>query len=234
MINSSPRYSRQTILPEWGEVGQQCVAHSCVIVVGAGGLGSPVIQYLAAAGVGEIHIFDPDIVSLSNLQRQVLYTEANIGQSKALLAAARARQMNSEIIVMDHQQSFDTDVSSELIERTDLIVDCTDNYAARIAIDRVAELARIPWIYAAIDGFEGQISVFGGASATYFRNLYSEEEVLIAQPTLPPGVAPATPGAIGAMQASEALKILSGIGSSLDGRLFIINLINYQTYIFEL
>ena len=228
------RYSRQTMLPEWGEAGQQCLARSCVIIVGAGGLGSPVIQYLAAAGTGEIHIFDPDTVSLSNLQRQVLYTEADLGKEKAFLAATRASMMNSEITIKHHPLRFDADTAADLLARADLIIDCTDNYAARIAIDRASAEAGIPWIYAAIAGFEGQISVFGGAAATRFSHLYPVDEALAAQPDLPPAVAPATPGVLGTMQATEALKILTGIGSSLDGRLFIINLLNYQTHLFEL
>lgn len=226
------RYSRQTML--WGEDAQLLLANSSALIVGAGGLGSPVALYLAAAGVGRIGIVDPDTVSLSNLQRQILYSESELGLPKAHRAAVRLKALNSEVEVVPFATRFDEAFGWKVAAEYDVIIDCTDNYATRYAIDSVAAHLGIPWVYGAISGLEGQVSVMNAKAGTRFATLFPEREALSAVAPSAGAVAGPCPGVVGSIQALEAIRLLSNQASQLDGNLLSINLINYQFNLFSL
>lgn len=217
------------MLAGFGEAGQRLLASKRVIVVGAGGLGSAALLYLAGAGVGHITIVDADTVSQSNLQRQVLYGEALIGEPKAAQAAARLRALNSEVEVEAISEFLTADNASALISGHDLLLDCTDNFDTRYLIDDVCAATGTPWVYASIGEFTGQLAVFNGKSGTRYHDLYCEREELCSRPKPVLGVLGAVAGVMGAMQAAEAVKYLLGLGENLDGRLFTIDLLTYNT-----
>lgn len=222
------------MLPQIGPDGQKRLSEARVLVVGAGGLGSAAAIYLAGAGVGLIGICDPDTVSVSNLQRQVLYSTAETGQSKAEAAAARLAALNPEIRICTHPEGLTADNADSLAEAYDLIVDCTDNYAARYLTDDACFRAGKPWIYGSIGEFGGQVAMFNGTAGTRYCDLYADRDALCAQQPAVRGVLGAVPGVVGAIEASEAIKYLCGYGSALDGRLFIIDLLTLKTDILEL
>ncbi|HEX6626729.1 MAG TPA: molybdopterin-synthase adenylyltransferase MoeB [Gemmatimonadaceae bacterium] len=218
------RYSRHILLPQVGENGQRRLKSSRVLLVGAGGLGSPVALYLAAAGVGTIGLVDYDDVDLSNLQRQVLHGSAAIGSSKLDSARDRLRDINPNVDV----ELYDTRLTSanalEIAGGYDVIVDGTDNFATRYLVNDAAVLLGIPNVYGAVHRFEGQASVFGTATGPCYRCLFREPP----PPELVPscaeaGVLGVVPGLIGTVQATEAIKLLLGLGETLAGRLLTIN-----------
>jgi molybdopterin/thiamine biosynthesis adenylyltransferase len=215
------RYSRHLVLGEIGPAGQRRLLESAVLVLGVGGLGSPVATYLAASGVGRLGLVDGDRVDLSNLQRQVLFPDAAVGQPKAEVAAARCRDLNPEIEVIAHQLTLGTDNAMALFEHYDLIIDGTDNFQTRYLANDAAYLLGKPLVHGSIFRFEGQISDFVPGQGCY-RCLYPEPP--------PPGLVPACrqagvlaalPGVIGTIQAVEALKLLTGAGKPLVGRLLL-------------
>ncbi|MDE6612823.1 MAG: HesA/MoeB/ThiF family protein [Muribaculaceae bacterium] len=228
------RYSRQTMLDGFGEEGQRRLAQSRVLIAGAGGLGSAAALYLAGAGVGHIAVADADTVSLSNLQRQVLYSEAEVGRPKAACAAARLHALNSDVCIEPIDTFITSDNASTLLQGRDIVLDCTDNFATRYIIDDACAAASIPWIYASIGEFEGQLSLFGGNSGTRYADLYPDREALCSRPRTVAGVLGAVPGVLGAMQAAEAVKYLLGMGENLDGRLLCINLLTFDTSLIKL
>lgn len=224
------RYSRQILLPEIGEEGQKRIAAGRVLIVGAGGLGSPVALYLAAAGVGYIGIADDDVVSQSNLQRQVLYTEDDKGLYKASAAASRLLALNSDICVVPHLCRIDSSNALDLISGYDLVVDCSDNFHTRYILDEVCKLSGRILVYGAIQGFEGQVSVFGRCeNSLRYRDLY---------PTPSDDVSPAvigmTPAVVGSIMAHEVIKVLCGYGDVLYNKLWTIDLRTMQSYIISL
>lgn len=230
----SPRYDRQTMLPEIGEDGQARLYTATVMIVGLGGLGSPVALYLAAAGVGELMLVDDDLVSETNLQRQVLYTTAELGQPKATCAARRLEALNPGLRTFTLRRRFEADML-ESVEACNIVVDCTDNHRARFAIDEACRLVGRPWVHAAIEGFEGRVSLFNGRARTSYSDLFgADRDALCSAPDRPAGVIGPTPGVLGSMQAAEALKWLAGIPSPLDGAIFHINLLNYQTNLIQI
>lgn len=230
---NSERYSRQTMLPEIGEEGQGRLASARVAVIGVGGLGSAAATYLAGAGVGELVVVDPDVVSLSNLQRQVLYSECEIGLPKAVCAARRLRALNPEITVIPVAEGLSPENGSSVLKGCDLLMDCTDNYPARCLIDRLCADAGIPWVYGSIGEFFGQLCVMNYRSGVRYSDIFPDCDELCSLPRTTAGVLGAVPGVIGAMQACEAVKLLTGCGDILDGRLFSINLLNYQSETIE-
>lgn len=230
----SPRYDRQTMLSEIGEEGQARLYTATVMIVGLGGLGSPVALYLAAAGVGELVLVDDDLVSETNLQRQVLYTTAELGQPKATCAARRCEAINPEVRTLSLRRRFSADMV-QAVKDCNIVVDCTDNHAARFAIDDVCRQIGRPWVHAAIEGFEGRVSLFNGRARTSYADLFgADRDALCSAPARPAGVIGPTPGVLGSMQAAEALKWLAGIPSPLDGAIFHINLLNYQTNLIQI
>ena len=223
------RYARHIVLPEIGGPGQQKLKRARVLVIGAGGLGAPVLEYLAAAGVGTLGIVDDDEVSLSNLQRQVIHDTQSIGLSKAESAAATIRRINPHVTVELHQLRLTEANAGDLVAAYDLVVDGSDNFETRYAVaDACAARAR-PLVHAAVGRFDGSITVLkpfetgpDGRRNPSYRDLFPEPP--------PPGLVPscavagvlgALTGVIGTLQAMEAIKLITGIGEPLVGRLML-------------
>jgi adenylyltransferase/sulfurtransferase len=218
------RYSRHLIMPEVGVEGQEKLIRSSVLCIGAGGLGSPLALYLAAAGVGRLGIVDFDLVDFSNLQRQIIHSEAKIGTSKAQSAKERILSINSSVDVEIYEERLTSDNALQLFEQYDVIVDGTDNFATRYLVNDACVLLKKPNVYGSIFRFEGQSSVFDAQRGPCYRCLYPEPP--------PPGMVPSCaeggvlgilPGLVGCIQATETIKTLLGIGEPLIGRLLIIN-----------
>lgn len=225
------RYERQTALPEIGTEGQARLAQARALIIGVGGLGCPIALYLAAAGIGSLRLVDDDKVSLTNLQRQVLYTEADLGQPKALCAARRLRDLRSDLHVETCVERFTTVNADRLVEGCDLVLDGTDNYDTRYIINSTCAHVRIPYIYGAVRGFEGQVSVFhAGNKPRSYTELYPPEE---SWANLPADlrVLGVTPAVVGSVQAGEAIKLIAGFGEPLYGRLWTIDLRTLQSHI---
>ncbi|TXB61716.1 molybdopterin-synthase adenylyltransferase MoeB [Phaeodactylibacter luteus] len=221
------RYARHLAIPGFGPQAQSRLKQSRVLVLGAGGLGSPILLYLAAAGIGHIHIVDFDQVELTNLQRQVLFTESDLGLPKARQAALRLKALNPHIDIQATVSAFTSENARAMVRAADLVVDGTDNFPTRYLSNDACLLEGKPLVYGSIYRFEGQVSVFNlargdGSRGPNYRDLF---------PTPPPpelvpncaegGVLGVLPGIIGSLQASEAIKILANIGSPLDGELFL-------------
>lgn len=228
------RYSRHIMIPEFGIKGQERLKKARVLVVGTGGLGAPLLQYLAAAGVGTIGIVDFDIVEDSNLQRQVLFTTDDIGQSKVDAAINRLSKLNPHITLVPHHVQLTSENALDIIEQYDIVADGTDNFPTRYLVnDACVKLGKVN-VYASIFRFEGQLSVFNEKDATNeygpnFRDLFPEPP--------PPGLVPSCaeggvigvlPGILGSLQANEVIKIASGVGQSMNGRLLVIDAATMQ------
>lgn len=214
------RYNRHIILSEVGPQGQQKIATAKVLVVGAGGLGCPVLQYLAAAGVGTIGIIDHDIVEESNLQRQVLFGTSSIGSNKALAAKKRLEDLNPTIEINAFFEMLTPKNALSLFENYDIIVDGTDNFETRYLINDAAIITNKPVVYGAIYKFEGQVSVFNFDNGPSYRCLFPNPPQQGAVPNCSEiGVIGVLPGIIGTMQANEVLKIILGFDNVLSGKL---------------
>ena len=219
------RYLRHILLKEVGAQGQQKLKAARVLVVGAGGLGCPILLYLAAAGVGAIGVVDDDTVSLSNLQRQVLYADADIGLAKAERAAGALNRLNPDIAVVAYKTRLGEDNAADILAGYDLVVEGVDSFAARYAINRAAIAQRIPLVSAAIGRFEGQVSLFApwlGPALPCYRCLAPEapprDEVATCAED---GVVGPVAGVVGSLAALEAMKFICGFGETLAGRLAI-------------
>ncbi|TDD98307.1 HesA/MoeB/ThiF family protein [Flavobacterium cellulosilyticum] len=233
-MTNNKRYSRQIILPEIGELGQLKLQNSRVLVIGAGGLGCPVLQNLAAAGVGTIGIVDGDVVEESNLHRQLLYGIQDCGKGKAQTAAAAILEKNPTIKVQVFAHFFNSDNAFEVVSDYQIIVDCTDAIAVRYLINDVALAKRIPVVYASIHKFEGQVSVFNYKNGPSYRCLFPEQEGLNAIPSCEAsGVLGVLPNTIGTFQATEVLKIILEIGTVLSGKLLLYDGLHFQTQIID-
>ncbi len=230
----SERYSRHTMLPEIGTEGQQRLAMGSVLLVGVGGLGSPIALYLAAAGVGRIGLVDSDIVSQSNLQRQVLYREAEVGLPKVECARQRLLALNSQLIVDTYNERFDEHNARSLIEKYDIVVDGCDNFATRYLIDEVSAELQKPYVYGSIGAFHGQVSTFNYQGGMRYLDLYPDREALTAVSHPAVGVMGVMPGVIGCMEASEVIKIIVGCGTTLRNRLYTIDLLTMQSHTLDL
>lgn len=229
------RYDRQMILPEIGEEGQRKLKEAKVLIVGVGGLGSPIALYLAGAGVGCIGLVDDDMVSISNLQRQVLYSEKELGKSKAICAAERLSALNSEIRVRHYPTRLTEDNARDLIREYDMVVDGCDNFATRYLINDICVEQGKTYVYGAICGFEGQVSVFNyGDQKKSYRDLYPDEEEMKRMPSPPKGVMGITPAVVGSIEATEVLKVICGFGDVLAGKLWTIDLRTLQSNKFSL
>lgn len=234
------RYQRQIQLKEIGQLGQDKIAKAKVLVIGAGGLGCPALQYLAAAGVGTIGIVDFDVVELSNLQRQILYTVDDIGQSKAITAAKKLEALNPDITIKSYNFQITNKNALEILENYDIIIDGSDNFATRYLINDACVLLEKPLIYGAVLRFEGQIGVFNlEDEATHIKTNY--RDLFPKPPDLDSaiscndvGVLGVIPGIIGTMQATEALKIITGIGKPLANKIISYNALENSFYDFEI
>jgi sulfur-carrier protein adenylyltransferase/sulfurtransferase len=228
----SRRYQRHLSLPGFGLVAQEKLKAGMVLVVGAGGLGCPALLYLAAAGVGRLVVVDPDTVETSNLQRQVLYTESDVGQPKAEAAARRLRELNGFVDVLAVAQRMCRENALELIGACDVVIDGSDNFATRYLVNDACVLANRPFVYGAIQGFEGQLSVLNWRGGPTYRCLFPEPPPSESAPNCAEaGVLGVLPGIVGTWMAGEAIKILTGVGEPLSGKLLLWNALtmNVQT-----
>ena len=219
------RYARHLMLPEVGQAGQERLKASSVLCVGAGGLGSPLLLYLAAAGVGRIGIVDGDVVELSNLQRQVIHGMDWLGQSKGRSAAHRLRELNPHCQVVLHEQMLDRENALELVAAYDLVCDGSDNFPTRYLVNDACVLQGKPLIYGSVQRFDGQASVFNRTpDSPNYRDLLPEPPPVEQVPSCAEaGVMGVMPGLIGLIQATEAIKLITGIGRSMDGRLLVVD-----------
>lgn len=229
-MDLNERYNRQLILPEIGEEGQARLQQARVLIVGVGGLGSPIALYLAGAGVGTIGLIDDDVVSESNLQRQVLYNETEVGLSKAEKAREHLQALNSHVRIEAYPERLTAENAEAIIGQYDLVLDGCDNFVTRYLInDTCVRLGKV-YIYGAIRAFDGQVSVFNYQGGPDYRRLFPDEEEMYRMPHPPKGVLGVTPGLIGCAEANEALKIIVGYGEVLSGKLWQIDLKTLETF----
>lgn len=216
------RYSRHILIPDIDHIGQQRIINAKVLCIGAGGLGSPTIMYLAAAGIGEIGIVDFDLVDISNLQRQIIHNQNDIGKSKAQSASEKVHQLNPNVKVNLHEVKLNTSNALEILSNYDLIIDCTDNFATRYLVNDAAAILGKPYIWGSIYRFDGQATVFWSKVGPCYRCLHPTPPPLDSVPSCAEGgVLGVLCGAIGAIQSNEAMKLITGIGNSLLGSLLI-------------
>ena len=219
------QYHRQTLLPEIGEEGQQKLKQAKVLIVGVGGLGCPIALYLATAGVGCLGLIDDDVVSLSNLHRQVLYDEADIGQPKAECAVHHLQQKNSAIELTAYPMRLTKENAETLIRDYDIVVDGCDNHATRYLISDVCHRLQKPYVYAAIGAFQGQVGILCyDHDAPTYRTLFPDEEAMLSVEA-GKGVIGTTPAVVGSIAANEVLKLTVGFGEALIGKVLFIDLL---------
>lgn len=216
------RYHRHLVLPGFGPGAQERLKRARVLVIGAGGLGCPALSYLAAAGVGRITIVDPDHVDVTNLQRQILYVESDVGRPKAEVAAERLRALNRHIVVDGVCERFCSDNALQMVADCDVALDASDNFGTRYLVNDACVIVDRPFVYGAIQGFTGQLAVFNWRGGPTYRCLFPKPP----PPELAPncadaGVLGVLPGIIGTWQASETIKLLSGVGEPLCGKLLL-------------
>lgn len=229
------RYNRHIIIPEFGIEAQKKLKAAKVLVIGSGGLGSPLLLYLAAAGIGTLGIVDLDVVDDSNLQRQVLFGVQDIGIPKVEAAKIRLKQLNPHIKIKTYNTQFTSKNALEIIRDYDVVADGTDNFPTRYLVNDASVLAGIPNVYASIFQFEGQVSVFNytdknGTKGPNYRDLYPTPP----EPGLIPncaegGVLGVLPGIIGSLQANEVIKVITGVGEPLSGRFFVFDALTFET-----
>ena len=216
------RYSRHLVIPEVGEEGQIKFKNARVLIIGAGGLGSPLALYLTAAGIGKIGLVDFDSVSLSNLQRQVLYTTDDIGKPKTLIAKQRINALNPETEVVTHNVKLTSENALEILKDYDVIADGTDNFSARYLVNDACLILNKPNVYGSILRFDGQVTVFNYNNGPCYRCIYPVPPAPGEVPSCEEGgVLGVLPGIIGTLQANEVIKIVLGIGEILTGRLLL-------------
>ena len=219
------RYSRHVLLDEIGIEGQQRLLASHAVVIGAGGLGSPVALYLGTAGVGRLTLVDHDTVDLTNLQRQIAHDESRLGQPKAESAAQTLRRINPEVVVHALARRADAALLDELVSSADVVLDCSDNFRTRQAVNAACVAHRVPLVSGAAIGFDGQISVYDSRDATHpcYACLFPPDAAFEEVACATMGVFAPLVGIIGSMQAAEALKLLARTGTSLAGRLLMLD-----------
>ena len=218
------RYLRHLRIPAFGEKGQLKLKSGSALVVGAGGLGSAVLLYLAAAGVGKLGIVDSDVVELSNLQRQILHNTENLGMQKTESAFNRLHALNPHVELKLYPQRFEKQNAEQIMQEFSIVMDGTDNFETRFLINDVCVKLRKTYIYGAINQFHGQVSVFDASKGACFRCLYPympSDEVVAANKGV--GVVGAVTGIIGSIEALECIKILTGIGNPLNGRMILLD-----------
>ena len=231
LIAGLRRYSRHLLIPEVGVAGQERLSAARVLCIGAGGLGSPVLQYLAAAGVGRIGVMDDDTVDESNLQRQTIFSTADLGASKAQVAARRVREINPLVAADPIAARFDASNARDLVRLYDIVVDCTDRFETRYLVNDACVLEGKPDVYGSIFRFDGQVSVFAARHAELveppgpcYRCLFPQAPPPGTVPTCAEGgVLGVLAGIVGTLQANEALKLILGIGEPLIGRLLLVD-----------
>lgn len=230
------RYARQIILPEIGKEGQKKLKQSSVLCIGAGGLGSPALLYLAATGVGRIGIIDDDVVDITNLQRQVIFREIEQGQSKSEMARQALEGLNSDIKIENYNERFNADNAEELLNSYDLVIDGTDNFSSKFLINDACVKFNKPLVYGSILGFEAQVSVFWAVHGSCYRCLYPKPPSGYIPNCAEAGVIGAMAGIAGTVQALEAIKMLLGLKWCKDkglepllGKLWVLDAKNMAT-----
>ena len=227
------RFTRHFSLSEIGETGQEKLKNARVLVIGAGGLGSPLLIYLAAAGIGAIGIVDDDVVSTSNLQRQILYTSSEVGNKKVDIAAQKLKALYPEIDIQTYDTRLDDSNVESLFQQYGVIADCTDNYKTRQLIGSKSASLNKPLAFASVLNYEGQISVFNYQNGPVYADLfpttpqdgiYSENDI---------GLLGVLPGITGTLQANEIIKILTGYGEVISGKLLVFNIRNNRFNLFR-
>lgn len=228
------RFTRHFSLAEIGHAGQEKLKNARVLVIGSGGLGSPLLIYLAAAGIGNIGIVDDDTVSLSNLQRQVLYSSEEIGLKKVEMAAKKLKALYPGIEIRTYDFRLNEANAAELLQNYDVVADCTDNYRTRALIGRISKQLNMPLVFASVLNFEGQVSVFnynnGPSYDSLFPNvpqdgIYTENEI---------GLIGVLPGLAGTFQANEVIKIITGFGEVLSGKLLVFDIQKNRFNLFKI
>lgn len=217
------RYDRHLQITDFDELRQLRLRQAKVLVVGAGGLGCPVIQYLVAAGVGYMGVVDGDVVSLSNLQRQILYAEDEVGDPKADLAADKMRRLNSSVHIEVYRQLLDESLAEKIFSGYDVVLGCTDNFRSRYLIDAFSKKHSIPFVHGSIHEFEGQLCVFNFQGGASYADVFGDEPSASAKPV---GVIGALPGIVGSLMAMEAIKIITGMGEVCSSKLMLFNALN--------
>ncbi len=224
------RYARHIILKEVGGAGQQALLNASVVVVGAGGIGSPVVQYLAAAGVGRLRLIDDDVVDLSNLQRQTIYGMSDIGRPKVDAAADWVRAANADVTVEPIQARIDAGNVLDLLAGADTIIDGCDNFATRLAVSDASVALRIPLVSAAVGQFDGQLATWRGweADQPCYRCLVGSDPARDELSCADQGVLGAITGIMGSLGASEVLRVLTGFGDDPAGRLLLVDALAFR------
>jgi adenylyltransferase/sulfurtransferase len=224
------RYARHIILKEVGGAGQQALLNASVVVVGAGGIGSPVVQYLAAAGVGRLRVIDDDVVDLSNLQRQTIFAMTDIGRPKVEAAADWVRSANPDVTVEPVRARIDADNVRELLAGADAIIDGCDNFATRLAVSDASVALRIPLVSAAVGQFDGQLATWRGweADQPCYRCLVGSDPARDELSCADQGVLGAITGIMGSLGASEVLRVLTGFGDDPAGRLLLVDTLAFR------
>jgi adenylyltransferase/sulfurtransferase len=229
------RYSRQTILPELGLPGQEKLKSARVLMIGAGGLGCPVLQYLAAAGVGQIGIVDDDIVDLTNLQRQILYSTADVGKPKAIIAKQKLAMLNPHINITAFNERLTSANAESICKAYDLVIDGSDNFETRYLVNDTCLALNKALVFGSIFKFEGHVSVFNYHDGPNYRDIFPAPPAADEVPNCAEiGVLGVLPGIIGTYMANEAIKIICNIGETLSGKLMTINALNNSTNIFKI
>lgn len=230
--DKTQRYRRHILLDEIGIEGQERIAASNVLIVGAGGLGSPVITYLAAAGVGHIGVVDGDIVELSNLQRQVVFSTSDLGRKKAVAAGERIKEINPDVRVEVYDEFLSLENAGDLIGQYDFVCEGSDNYATKLLVNDICVRKSKPFTIGSLSRFEGQVMTHTDGSACW-RCLYGAAPEQSEKEPVELGVLGSVPGIIGAVEATEAIKFIVGSGKLLTNRLLSFNALTMETNVFE-
>lgn len=232
MVNS--RYQKQIILPKIGFKGQSKISQTTILIVGVGGLGCPVLQYLTSAGVGKIALMDGDKVDISNLQRQVFFSEDDIGKNKAIVAQKKAQKLNSQIQLNVYPEFLSQDNAEDILKNYDLILDCSDNFSTRYLINDICVKLDKTWIFAGISGFQGQLSVCNYQNSATYRCIFPETtqntQINNCNET---GVLGTVAGILGTLQANETLKVILNIGDILANRLLLFDGLKLESKIIK-
>ncbi len=226
----SARYQRQIDLHNVGANGQKKLAEARVLIVGVGGLGCPAAQYLAAAGVGTIGLIDHDKVELSNLQRQILFEESDLGENKALCAQKKLQKLNSAVTYKVYPEKFSTVNALNILKDFDLVLDGTDNFETKYLINDASLLSGKPMVFGSVYKFEGQLSVFNFQRGPSYRCIFPEHHQLDPNSCVDTGVLGVLPGIVGTLQAAEVIKIILGIGEVFSGKMKVFNTLSNQEH----
>ncbi len=233
------RYTCQLLLPGFGEAAQQRLQRSKALIVGMGGLGCPVSQYLVAAGVGTLGIADHDVISLSNLHRQVLYAEDELGQDKVTVAAAKLKKQNPQVDIIAHTVQVNYSNVQDLVSAYDLVIDATDNFETHYLLNDACVIAGVPLVHGAIYQYEGHVAVWNmpnvdGTRGPNYRDVFPVVNAMQVPACSDGGVLPTIAGIIGCMQANEAIKVLAGLPGVLSGRMLVFDAQSMRSHVIKI